>query len=59
MVTLIALLEVFVATQVGFLYFHESLTPSMLFGLILIPISIIFMSVNIRKVMKRFTELIK
>ena len=58
-VMLIALLEVFVATQVGYFYFNETLTDLMLIGLILIPLSIIFMSVNIRKVMKRFTELIK
>lgn len=58
-VMLIALLEVFVATQVGYLYFHETLTNLMLLGLILIPLSIIFMSVNIRKVVNRFTELIK
>ena len=58
-VMLIALLEVFVATQVGYFYFNETLTDLMLIGLILIPLSIIFMSVNICKVMKRFTELIK
>ncbi len=56
MVMLIALLEVFVATLVGFFYYHEELSPINLIGLVLIPFSIIFMSVNIRQKLKQFSD---
>ncbi len=56
MVMLIALLEVFVATLVGFFYYHEELSPINLIGLVLIPFSIIFMSVNIRQKLRQFSD---
>lgn len=55
-VMLIALLEVFVATLVGFFYYHEHLSPINLLGLVMIPLSIVFMSVSIRQKLRQFSE---
>ena len=48
-VSIITLLEVFIATLVGLFYYHESLTVLSLLGLILIPLSIIIMNVDVRQ----------
>lgn len=50
-VSLIALLEVFMATVVGYVFYDETLSLPNIMGLILIPLSIVIMNVNIRQIL--------
>lgn len=50
-VIIIALLEVFTATIVGYVYYGEVLSMLNILGLIMIPLSIIIMNLNLRQIM--------